>query len=124
MRLLLSVVLAFVLAIPATSQAAELAGTWQRDKGNMRIAFAPCGPGLCGKIVWLDPAVKTKAHIGDRLFYDLGCDKALIWTGRSFSPQEGKTYSVTLSLQGALLQSRECMFGDKICRTETWKRIN
>ncbi|MFT4075519.1 MAG: DUF2147 domain-containing protein [Asticcacaulis sp.] len=123
MRALSCLVFVIGLALPATGQAAELSGTWQRARGNIRIAFAPCNPGFCGKIVWLDPAVKTKAHIGDRLFYDLKADPQG-WKGKSFSPQEGKTYSVTLTFKGAVLESRECMLGDRICRTESWARIN
>lgn len=124
MRLLTSLVLAFFLGLSAPVQAADLSGHWQRANGRARIAFAACPGGLCGKIVWLDPAVKTKAHIGDRIFYDLVRNGADGWKGKAYSPKEDKTYAATLTLQGPSLYSRECLFGDRICRSETWTRVN
>ncbi len=132
MRLLTLFILVFSLALPATVQAADLSGIWQRSgqdsgqssKGHVRIAFAPCAGGICGKIVWLDPATKSKARIGDRIFYDLARNGAKGWKGKAFSPKENKTYTATLVMEGGTLSSKECLFGDQICRSETWIRVN
>ncbi|MCR6660914.1 MAG: DUF2147 domain-containing protein [Asticcacaulis sp.] len=127
MRLSISLLLAFSLAIPGKVLAADLSGNWQRANGQAQIAFAPCAggqsEGVCGTIAWLNPAVKTKAHIGDKVFYDLVSDGANSWKGKAYSPKEGKTYAATLTLQGTTLYSRECLFGDRICRSETWTRV-
>ncbi len=124
MRLLTPFVLVFSLALPATVQAADLTGHWQRSNAQTHIVFAPCPGGICGRIVWLDPAVKTKARIGDKVFYDLVRDGPRGWKGKAYSPKEGKTYAAQLILNGTQLNSRECLFGDRICRSETWTRVN
>ncbi len=127
MRLSISLLLAFSLVIPGKVLAADLSGHWQRANGQAQIAFAPCpgGPskGICGTIAWLNPAAKTKAHIGDKVFYDLIPDGADNWKGKAYSPREGKTYAATLNLRGTTLYSRECLFGERICRSETWTRV-
>lgn len=124
MRFLTLFILVFALVMPATVQAADLPGIWQRSNGQVRIAFAPCPGGVCGKIAWLNPGMKSKARVGDRIFYDLVRDGAKGWKGKAYSPKEGKTYSATLTLEGAMLYSKECLFGDRICRSETWTRVN
>ncbi len=124
MRFLTSLLLTISLAVPAAVQAADLTGHWQRSNGHVRVAFAPCPGGICGKVVWLDPSGKSKAHIGDKIFYDLVRDGARGWKGKAYSPKEGKTYAAMLTLDGANLYSRECLFGDRICRSETWTRVN
>ena len=105
------------------AQSADLTGHWQRSNGQARIAFAPCPGGICGKITWLNPGVKTKAQVGDKVFYDLISDGARGWKGKAYSPKEGKTYAAILTLDGPTLYSQECLFGDRICRSETWMRV-
>jgi len=124
MRLAALLLLIFSLALPVTAQASDISGNWQRSNGQARVIFAPCPGGICGRITWLDPKVKTKARIGDKVFYDLVSDGADRWKGKAFSPKEGKTYSATLKLNGKALNSEECLFGDRICRSETWTRVN
>ena len=124
MRLMALPLLIFSLALPVTAKAADLTGNWQRANGQARVVFAPCSGGICGQITWLDPKVKTKARIGDKVFYDLVSDGTDRWKGKAFSPKEGKTYSATLKLNGKALNSEECLFGDRICRSETWTRVN
>jgi len=124
MRLIALLLLIFSLALPVTAQASDISGNWQRSNGQARVAFAPCHGMICGRITWLDPKVKTKARIGDKIFYDLVSDGADRWKGKAFSPKEGKTYSATLKLNGKILNSEECLLGDRICRSETWTRVN
>ena len=124
MRLMALPLLIFSLALPVTAKAADLTGNWQRVNGQARIAFSACSGGTCGRIIWLDPKVKTKARIGDKVFYDLVSDGTDRWKGKAFSPKEGKTYSATLKRDGKILYSEACLFGDRICRSETWTRVN
>lgn len=124
MRLPIFLLIAFSLTLPVSAQAADLTGQWQRSNGQVRIAFAPCPGGACGKITWLAGGGKGKARVGDRIFYDLVRDGDKGWKGKAYSPKEGKTYAATLTLTGTSLQSRECLFGGRICRSETWTRVN
>ena len=124
MRLLALFIIGVSLVLPEAVRAADLTGTWQRSNGQARVIFAPCPGGVCGKIAWLSPTTKSKAHVGDKVFYDLVRDGARGWKGKAYSPNEGKTYAALLTLDDTNLYSRECLFGDRICRSETWTRVN
>ena len=52
MRVFLAMAL---LSIATPCLADELAGTWLRENGDVRIKFEPCGNAICGIIVWLKP---------------------------------------------------------------------
>ena len=124
MRLVLSLSLTALLLSATMAQAADLGGTWQRADGRSRVAFAPCPGGVCGKLVWSKPDVKSKAHIGDTVFHDLKRDTATSWKGYASNPDDGKTYPGTVTLEGGKLLTKECILGGRICRTETWTRVN
>jgi uncharacterized protein (DUF2147 family) len=51
-----------------------------------------------------------------------GADK---WTGQIYNAKDGKTYSGSMTVQGAsALKLEGCVLGGLICRSETWTRTN
>jgi len=112
-----------LLAGITTAGAQEVTGTWQRDTGASRVRFAKCGEALCGTISWLrDP--NGSAKLGQRIFYDMKPDGANKWAGSAFNPEDGKTYSGTMTLSGDTLTTAGCIMGGLICRTVKWARAN
>ncbi len=112
-----------MLAGIATADAQEVTGTWQRDTGASRVRFAKCGEALCGTISWLrDP--NGPAKLGQRIFYDMKPNGANKWSGSAFNPEDGKTYSGTMTLSGDTLTTAGCILGGLICRSVTWARTN
>jgi len=112
-----------LLAGIATASAQEVTGVWQRDTGASRVRFAKCGEALCGTIAWLkDP--DGPAKLGQRIFYDMRPNGANKWAGSAFNPEDGKTYSGTMTLAGDTLTTAGCIMGGLICRTVKWTRAN
>lgn len=110
-----------VLAGPAAAQ--EVTGTWLRDTGASKVRLAKCGEAVCGTISWLKDA-SGPAKLGQRIFYDMKPTSAGKWSGSAFNPEDGKTYSGTMTLSGDTLTTAGCVMGGLICRSVKWSRSN
>jgi uncharacterized protein (DUF2147 family) len=116
-------VLASLVAGSASALALDVEGIWMREDGASRIQFSPCGPALCGVVVWLkNPA--SKAHVGERVFYDMARAGPNSWTGKAFNPEDGKTYSGKMVLEDKKLRTSGCVLGGLICKNVVWLRAN
>lgn len=107
--------------MPAAAQ--DVTGTWLRDTGASRVRFAKCGEAMCGTLAWLKDA-DGPAKVGQRIFYDMKPDGAGKWKGSAFNPEDGKTYSGTMTLAGDNLTTSGCVMGGLICRSVKWSRAN
>lgn len=103
------------------AEAASAVGIWTTDDGESQIQIAPCGPALCGRIVWLkDPYEKNGTPSRDtknpvaakrrRLVLGLTIltgmrpepGKPGEWqNGRIYDPGSGKTYHADMWMDGA-----------------------
>lgn len=108
-------------SVPALAQDAR--GTWLHPTGNARIRIADCGPALCGVISWTKDN-STPARVGQRVFYDMKPSKPNAWAGSAFNPEDGKTYSGTMTLAGNSLTTAGCVLGGLICKSVHWTRVN
>lgn len=113
--------LLLAFALPASAQ--DVSGTWLRDTGASKVRFAKCGDAVCGTISWLKDA-SGPAKLGQRIFYDMKPAGGGKWNGSAFNPEDGKTYSGTMSLSGDTLTTAGCVLGGLICRTVKWSRSN
>jgi len=104
----------------APAHAAGLDGEWLRDTGRTRIAFVPCGETLCGNITWLAPG-DTPARVGQQVFFDMRPAGENEWTGQAFNPEDGKTYSGKMRLQGDTLVTEGCVL--VFCKSASWTRM-
>lgn len=107
----------------ANALALDAEGVWTREDGFVRIQFSPCGPALCGSIVWLKKPT-SKAQVGQKVFYDMARVDPTTWTGTAFNPEDGKTYAGKMVLTGAKLKTSGCVFGGLICKNVVWLRAN
>ena len=109
------------ILLAGAAQAGDASGTWLRENGESKVKIAPCGEALCGFVVWVkDP--KHQDNVGKRVFYDMapsGDDK---WKGKAFNPEDGKTYTGTMTLSGNRLTTAGCVLGGLICRSVSWNR--
>ena len=108
-------------ALPAQAQDAK--GVWLRDNGKSRVRISDCGGALCGTISWLSDA-SGLSKVGQRVFYNMKPSGAGKWSGSAFNPEDGKTYSGTMSLSGSTLTTSGCVLGGLICRSVSWSRVN
>jgi uncharacterized protein (DUF2147 family) len=124
---------------PTTANASDLAGIWKTEHGDAKIRIAPCGPDLCGTIVWLaapndsagrpvtdvnnpDPEKRARPVMGMTILTGLA-KSGEQWRGRIYNSDDGKDYD----LEVALLHERRaairgCVLGGLFCGGETWTR--
>ena len=51
-----------------------------------------------------------------------GTDK---WSGQVYNAEDGKTYSGSVTMQGAnALKLEGCALGGLLCKAQTWSRVN
>ncbi|MFJ5370081.1 DUF2147 domain-containing protein [Bosea sp. CER48] len=112
-----------LIASIATAGAQEVVGTWERDTGASKVRFTRCGEALCGSLSWLKDQ-NGPAKVGQRIFYDMKPNGANKWSGSAFNPEDGKTYSGTMTLSGNMLTTAGCVMGGLICRSVKWNRSN
>ncbi|MGO8738507.1 DUF2147 domain-containing protein [Rhodoblastus sp.] len=105
----------------AASQEAE--GVWLREDGASKIRFEPCGDALCGTVIWLRNP-RSKAHVGEKVFFDMVRADQNSWKGHAFNPDDGKTYGGRMVVSGKKLRTSGCVFGGLICKTMYWVRSN
>jgi uncharacterized protein (DUF2147 family) len=113
---------AMFAAMTATA-AADPTGTWLRDNGNSRVRFAPCGGSMCGTIVWLkDDSGPSK--VGQRVFSNMVKSGENTWNGQAFNPEDGKTYSGKMTVNGSSMTTSGCVLGGLVCRSVSWRKVN
>ncbi|SDF25568.1 DUF2147 domain-containing protein [Bosea robiniae] len=112
-----------LLAGVTTAAAQDVVGTWERDTGASRVRFTKCGEAICGSLSWLKET-NGPAKVGQRIFYDMKPNGANKWSGSAFNPEDGKTYSGTMTLSGSTLTTAGCVMGGLICRSVKWNRMN
>ena len=116
-------ILALLLVLPLTAWADNPDGTWLVSQ---RVAFDifPCRDDLCGKIVWLrDPRLRTRENCGRTIIWGLTAKGPTEWDdGWFYDPEDGKTYTGTMTLSGNRLTTAGCVLGGMICRSVSWNR--
>ena len=124
---------------PAPAEAGDLTGTWMTEHGDAKIRVAPCGPALCGTIVWLaqpndsaghpatdvnnpDPAKRARSLIGLTIL--TGMKKSgEEWRGRIHNSDDGKDYDLEMALVDERRATvKGCVLGGLFCGGETWTR--
>lgn len=118
-----AVLTVITLAGASSAALADPSGTWLRDNGGSRVKVAPCGANLCGTIVWLKDA-DGPSKVGQRVFYDMASSGTNKWSGKAFNPEDGKTYSGTMTLSGSSLTTSGCVLGGLICKSVNWTKVN
>jgi uncharacterized protein (DUF2147 family) len=140
-------VLVFVAsaAIPAGAGGLTPVGTWATSDAKSHIQIKECGGKLCGTIVWLkepldehgkdqldsenpDPRLRTRKILGMALLSGFVPDQnnPNVWTGgRIYDPDNGKTYSCTLTLENPNTLNVRGYVGLSILgETRTWTRTD
>jgi uncharacterized protein (DUF2147 family) len=130
------------LGLPSTASAADPTGTWLTEGGKSQVKIVRCGNALCGTIVWLkepndpdsgkaktdfrnqDASRRSRALIGIEIVLGMQpsgtSDK---WTGEVYNPEDGKTYSGSLTMIGVNeLSLAGCVLA-VLCKSQTWTRV-
>ncbi len=119
------------LSLPASAQDAN--GTWLTASGETRVRIAPCGGSICGTIVWVknpakdeqnpNAALKARNVVGINMIQmKTAGDKK--WSGTLYNYTDGKTYSGSMTMNGANSLSLSGCVAGIFCRSQTWTRVN
>lgn len=111
-------------------QAQDISGIWQTqrgDEGNFaHVKIEPCGNQVCGTIYATFDGNNQRtesAAVGERIIWDMTGDGAGSWSGgKIWAPDNDKTYSSKMSLQGADLKVSGCVAGI-LCRSQIWRKV-
>jgi uncharacterized protein (DUF2147 family) len=140
MRLTLAALATLALALPVAAQdSGSIAGRWRTDDGRAVITIAPCSSGgatLCGRITRFlvaepaggardtnnpDRSLRSRPLMGVQVLSNLSREGQR-WTGRGYSPEEGRHFNATVRVENGRLNVRGCVA--VFCRTVAWTRAS
>ena len=142
MSILRAAAIAFAVLGFSDVASADPIGTWLTENGRSRVRISDCGGALCGTIIWLkepndpetgkpktdknnaDESKRGRALIGVPIVLSMKPSGADKWSGQVYNAEDGKTYSGSITMQGAnALQLEGCVMGF-LCKSQTWTRAN
>jgi len=144
----MGLVTAAMLAPCSQSQAASVdpTGYWYKPDAEResKIQVFKCGAGksqLCAKIAWLkdpndskgkplhdirneDPSLRDRAIVGMLIFSGLAPSAPATWTGKIYNPEDGHTYTATLTMVSRTeIRLRGCKAW-LLCGEKQWLRTS
>ncbi|NGM48465.1 DUF2147 domain-containing protein [Caulobacter sp. 602-2] len=106
-------------------------GVWRNPKGSVHVEIKPCGPEVCGYVVWANDEARTDARkgsggelLGRQLLRDFTPSEKGEWRGKVFAPDVNMTFSGrVLVLDAGKLRAKGCVLGNFLCKTQVWTRV-
>ncbi len=129
------------VALPGLARA-DAIGIWATVEGKSHVQIEPCGDRLCGTIIRLkepndedgnpkrdkdnqDESLRDRPIIGLKLlngFKPDGDSKTAWDDGTIYNPEDGKTYSSEMALEGDnIMMVKGCVW--IFCKKQTWTRV-
>jgi uncharacterized protein (DUF2147 family) len=127
----------------AAAQANTVLGEWATQGYAARVQIGACEQAperLCGKIVWLwesldrqgrpttdsrnpDAARRAAPLVGLQMLSDFSPTRPRTWSGgHIYNPEDGRTYSATLTLRGPdVLEVEGCVL--IVCSRQVWRKL-
>lgn len=140
MKRMFAVAAMLALALPASAQqSGSIAGRWRTDDGKAVVTVAPCSAGataMCGRISRFlvaepaggardgnnpDRSLRSRPLMGVAVLTNLARE-GNGWTGRGYSPEEGRNFNATVRVENGRLNVRGCVA--VFCRTVVWTRAS
>jgi uncharacterized protein (DUF2147 family) len=146
---LFAIALLFIARSAHASQRDAIVGSWNTEEHDAVIDIFKCGEKYCGTIKWIkepnytaednndregrpkvddrnpDPKLRARPLVGIRMMYDFAYAGKNIWKGgRIYNPENGKTYSGTITLISPdTLHLRGFFVVPLLGRTTEWTRV-
>ena len=141
---LLTLIALPLLPILAVAPAQAAVGLWATDGGKSHVRIEACGDKLCGHIVWLqepldengvektdknnpDEGLRARKIVGLPLLtrFVPGEDANEWIDGKIYNPEDGETYSCTMTLQAdGTLKVRGYVGLPIFGKTQIWTPVN
>ena len=126
---LVPIVLIFSFALEEPAHAAapnDIAGDWATPGLGAVVRLSPCAATpteLCGRLMWAwDSSRLRHGAVASIMIEHFAWDGAAWSGGRLHNPEDGRTYSGTITLDGEVLRLRGC--AGPFCQTQTWRRLS
>ncbi|MCP4346788.1 MAG: DUF2147 domain-containing protein [Desulfobacterales bacterium] len=128
----------FLCANAYSQEADAIVGQWLTDGGESLVEIYKCDDRYCGKIVWLmdpknedgtdkvddnnpDKSKKKQKIIGLNIVWNFKHKGKSKWgDGKIYDPNNGKTYSCKMSIEGNKLKVRGYIGVSVLGRTTLW----
>ncbi len=125
----------------APALASNAPGTWAMQNGKVTVNVTDCGGSLCGRIVALkepnskidgkpkidrenpNPSLRKRPLLGINVLVGMKAAGENTWKGAIYNPDDGKTYTGTVKLDGAKMKVQGCVL-KVLCKTNTFVRVN
>jgi len=112
---------------PARAQTAEdIHDDWATRGLGAIVRLAPCASNaatLCGRLIWVwDPSELRPGAVGSFILRDFVREGATWRGGSVLNPEDGRTYTGTIRLEGDILRLRGC--AGPFCQTQAWRRLS
>ncbi|ATQ43780.1 DUF2147 domain-containing protein [Caulobacter mirabilis] len=136
LRLLAAAVLTAAVATPVF--AADITGRWRTPGNGGEVEVYPCGGAVCGKLISSahiakdpgaldaknkDPKLASRKLKGLTFLTGFTGGPTEWKGGKVYNPEDGNTYSGTITAVGAdTLKLKGCVVAP-LCKTQTWTRI-
>jgi uncharacterized protein (DUF2147 family) len=120
--------------------ATEATGVWRMESGKITVKVVDCGAKLCGTIVALkkplkkngkpktddenpNPALRGRPLIGLTLMSNMKPEGDNKWTGAIYNPDDGRTYSASIKLDGGRMRVKGCVAGI-LCQSKWFVKVD
>ena len=110
----------------------DLSGLWQTGTAGSTVRIARCGAGWCGTLAATagsgldaqnpDPSLRGRKLVGISIM-QAGTPSGDGFEGSLYNPNDGKTYSGSLTPKGPdTMEVAGCVLS-VICKRQTWRRV-
>lgn len=123
-----------LVGVPQASAAGmgDIYGVWRNPKNTVHVEMKPCGPRVCGYVVWANAKAQEDAReggtanlIGSQLLREFAPDNSGGWKGKVFVPNRNMTLSGTAKpVTPTSLMARGCLLPGFLCKSQVWTRIS
>ena len=128
-------------AVAPAASAASPSGTWAMSNGKVTVKVANCGANLCARIVGLkepiskidgkpkvdrenpNPSLRSRPLMGLSILKGMKPAGDGQWKGAIYNPDDGKTYSATVTQSGGSMKVKACVAG-VLCKTNTFVKVD
>lgn len=141
MRLVAVTVLGLGVAAGSALAADSATGTWRLSNGKVTVKVAPCGGGLCGRVVALkkprdgkgrprldkenpNPALRTRPVIGLTILSNMRASGEGSWAGTIYNPDDGNTYSSRMQLVSPSTMKVDGCVAGVFCKSMKFIRVD
>lgn len=132
--------ISLIVSVVAPAVAETPSGKWAMANGKVIVRVSECnGKALCANIVGLkeptykdgkrkidrynkSPKLRNRPLMGLALASNMRPQGPNKWAGKIYNPDDGNTYSASVTLSGNRMQLKGCVLG-MLCKTQTLVRI-